>query len=84
MCSRSDVHKVNDPLSGAKGILNNSSTEQKISCRHGAAHVKLLLSVLRIQYRKVQEMQIFGMFWRQFFAGAGDAKGETHASTADK
>lgn len=22
-------------------------------------------------------MQIFGMFWRQFFAGAGEAKGGT-------
>lgn len=44
MCSRSDVHKVNDLMSGTKGILNNSPTEQKMSCRHGAAHVSLLLS----------------------------------------
>lgn len=78
MWSRSDVNKVSDLCSGTKGNL-------KICLLNTKPHVDMeqlmssfyFLIVLGIQYRKVQEMQIFGMFWRQFFSGAVEVKGGT-------
>lgn len=75
MYSRSDVHKVSGLQSGTKGNL-------RIHLLNIKSHADMdqlmwsfyFLIVLRIQYRKVQEIQVFGMFWRQCFAGAGEAK----------
>lgn len=85
MCSRSD-HKVSHLWSGTKDNLricllntkSHSDMEQLMSSFY-------FLIMLGRQYRKVQEMQIFGIFQRQLFAGAGEAKGDTLMhSTADK
>lgn len=77
MCSRSD-HKVSHLWSGTKDNLricllntkSHSDMEQLMSSF-------CFLIMLGRQYRKVQEMQIFGIFQRQLFAGAGEAKGDT-------
>lgn len=75
MCSRSDVHKVSDLWSGTKGnsricllnIKSHADMEQLIWSSY-------FLIVLRIQYRKVQEMQILECSGDSFFPGAGEAK----------
>lgn len=77
-CSRSDLHKVSDLWSCTKSIPKNLPTEQKISCRHGAAHVKLLLSdCVRNTIQKGARNADLWNALETLFAGAGEAKGGT-------